>query len=450
MRIDLRVVMAAALTLAAGPAQAQTNQEVNAAIQFNFSNPGARSLAMGGSLTGLADDATAALTNPSALPLLPSPEISGEFRSFGFSTAYTAGGSSIPPSNVGVDTVTGLLFNDTDDSAQTLSFFSFVFPRERWGLAVYGHQLSKLEANVETDGAFTAGATTARARLLPISATMDLSVRNWGVSGAVKVSEQLFLGGGVSFATLDLSSRTDRFCLCQTGANATQPGGTFGAPLKTDANTRFRDYQEGTGTSAAVNVGVTVRAHPRFSLGASYRQGAKFDEVDIRVDRGPAAFATDEGLQTTGRFKVPDVLSFGVVAKPNLVFRQGDVLRLAGEIRQVTYSDLTEDFVLSVATGDNPSNYVVDDGQEIRLGAEYLFVSANTLALRGGAWRDPDHRIAYTGSLATAAASFRPGQDEWHYTAGAGISIGRHAQLDAGYDHAATITTFSISFVARF
>jgi long-chain fatty acid transport protein len=451
MRTDLRRTMAAVLTLAAaGPAWAQTNQEVNAAIQFNFSNPGARSLAMGGTLTGLADDATAALANPSALPLLPAPEVSGEFRSFGFSTAYTSAGSSIAPSNVGIDTVTGLVLNETDDDARALSFFSFVLPRDRWGLAVYGNQLSKLEANVETDGAFVQGATTTRARLLPVSATMDLSVASWGVSGAVKLSEQFLLGGGVSFARLDLESRTDRFCFCLSGAAATQPGGAFGPPLKTATNVRFSDFQDGSGSAPAVNLGVTIRPHPRFSLGASYRQGPSFDDIDIRTDRGPAAQPADEGLQTTGRFKVPDVFSFGVVAKPNLVFREGDVLRLAAEVRHVTYSDLTSDFVLSVATADDPANYEVDDGQEIRFGAEYLFVSASTIALRGGAWLDPDHRIAYRGSLATAAASFRPGSDEWHYTAGAGVSIGRHAQIDLGFDRAETITTFSVSFVARF
>ena len=46
---------------------AQTNSEINAGIQFNFSNPGARSLGFGGAFIGLADDATAAYTNPAGL-----------------------------------------------------------------------------------------------------------------------------------------------------------------------------------------------------------------------------------------------------------------------------------------------------------------------------------------------------------------------------------------------
>jgi long-subunit fatty acid transport protein len=454
MRIDLRIVttvmlVAAMLGAGASAAQAQTNHEVNAAIQFNFSNPGARSLAMGGSLTGLADDATAALTNPSALPLLPSPEVSGEFRAFHFSTAFTAAGNAGTPTNIGVDTVQGLVRTSTDDSSSAPSFFSFVLPREKWGIAVYRHQLSKLEATVETDGAFATQPSLRR--LLPVSATMDLAVASWGVSAAVKAGAHVYVGGGVSFAQLDLESRTNRFCLCLTGSgSALQPGGTFGAPLKTTANTRFIDGQSGSGSAPAFNAGVTIQAHPRFSLGASYRQGPKFEDIDITVERGQAAGGGDVGLTTSGVFKVPDVISFGAVAKPNLVFRQGDVLRLAAEVRQVTYSDLTDGIVLSVSTNDDPANYTVDNGQELRFGAEYLFVGESTVALRGGVWRDPDHRITYRGSDPLAAASFQAGSDEWHYTVGGGIAVGRHAQVDVGYDRATTINTFSVSFVARF
>jgi long-chain fatty acid transport protein len=452
MRIDLRMTTAAALVAMAGVAQAQTNHEVNAAIQFNFSNPGARSLAMGGSLTGLADDATAALTNPSALPLLPSMEVSGELRAFRFSTAFVSSGNAGSPSGFGIDTVTGLQSALTDDSSQSPSFFSFVLPREKWGLAIYGHQLSKLEASVETEGAFAvAPSATIVRRLLPISATMDLSLATGGVAAAVKAGQKVYVGGGLSFVKLTLDSTTNRYCLCLTSATTlTQPGGIVGPPLKTASNLRFVDTQHGEGWSPAFNAGVTIQAHPRFSVGASFRQGAKFDDVDIAVARGPAAFPADEGLATTGTFKIPDVFSFGVVAKPRAGFRQGDVLRLAAEVRHVTYSDLTNDFVLSVATGDRPSDYNVDDGQELRFGGEYLFVGEITVALRGGAWFDPDHRIAYSGTSPFAALSFRPGSDEWHYTFGGGVSVGRHAQIDVGYDRAETIKTFSLSFVARF
>jgi hypothetical protein len=45
-------------------------------IPFDFLNPGARSLALGGAFTGLADDATVAFTNPAGLVQLSRPEVS--------------------------------------------------------------------------------------------------------------------------------------------------------------------------------------------------------------------------------------------------------------------------------------------------------------------------------------------------------------------------------------
>ena len=58
MRLS-RLCFALAASLAASSAFAITSDEVNAGIQFNFANPGARALGMGGAFLGLADDATA-------------------------------------------------------------------------------------------------------------------------------------------------------------------------------------------------------------------------------------------------------------------------------------------------------------------------------------------------------------------------------------------------------
>ena len=41
------------------PLAGQTDLEINAAVQFNFSTPGARSLGLGGAFLAIADDATA-------------------------------------------------------------------------------------------------------------------------------------------------------------------------------------------------------------------------------------------------------------------------------------------------------------------------------------------------------------------------------------------------------
>src|ERR1700745_1832652 len=79
-----RFVFAAAVcTLIALPLAAQnTDIEALSGLQFNFGNPGARSLGMGGAFIGLADDASAAEANPAGLPSLRKPEFSIEARNY--------------------------------------------------------------------------------------------------------------------------------------------------------------------------------------------------------------------------------------------------------------------------------------------------------------------------------------------------------------------------------
>src|SRR5213595_521556 len=65
------------------PAVAQnTDIESLSGLQFNFGNPGARSLGMGGAFLGLADDASAAEANPAGLTILRKPEFSMEGRNY--------------------------------------------------------------------------------------------------------------------------------------------------------------------------------------------------------------------------------------------------------------------------------------------------------------------------------------------------------------------------------
>src|SRR5947199_585319 len=78
MRKTLLIMVIAAL-----PALAQnTDIESLSGLQFNFGNPGARSLGMGGAFLGLADDASAAEANPAGLTILRKPEVTIEARNF--------------------------------------------------------------------------------------------------------------------------------------------------------------------------------------------------------------------------------------------------------------------------------------------------------------------------------------------------------------------------------
>src|SRR5258705_13713234 len=90
-----RFVFAAAVcTLIALPLAAQnTDIESLSGLQFNFGNPGARSLGMGGAFLGLADDASAAEANPAGLTILRKPESTLEWRNYQEQQVFTTSGT---------------------------------------------------------------------------------------------------------------------------------------------------------------------------------------------------------------------------------------------------------------------------------------------------------------------------------------------------------------------
>jgi len=116
------LLLASGMVLGAGIQAAES-------IQFSFSPPGARSLALGGAFLGLADDATAAFTNPAGLVRLTRPEVSAEGRNSSYKTPYTDHGHLFgAPTGFGVDDVPGLVSKTTTDTRQELGFASFVYP----------------------------------------------------------------------------------------------------------------------------------------------------------------------------------------------------------------------------------------------------------------------------------------------------------------------------------
>src|SRR5829696_2959655 len=114
----LALVFIAVLTI---PAAAQNvDIEALSGLQFNFGNPGARSLGMGGAFVGLADDASAAEANPAGLTRLARPEISVEARSTRNDQTFNTEGD-FPDLDTGT-------FNSYSRRAE-VSFASVVFPR---------------------------------------------------------------------------------------------------------------------------------------------------------------------------------------------------------------------------------------------------------------------------------------------------------------------------------
>ena len=171
-------------------------QESVLAIEFDFSNPGARSVGLGGAFAGLADDATAAFANPAGLVQLLRPEVSVEGRHWSYSTPYTEGGRyEGQPTDLGLDTTPGLRTGRSTEDVSGLSFLSFVYPAGNWSFAVYRHQLAKFRARTETQGLFhLIGPDDARD--IDRRWFTDLDVVSYGISGGLRVHDRLSLGSG--------------------------------------------------------------------------------------------------------------------------------------------------------------------------------------------------------------------------------------------------------------
>src|SRR5262245_43253564 len=149
-----RVLFMSVILFSAGrAATAQTTTQFP--IQFDFLNPGARSLAMGSAFTGLADDATAAFTNPAGLLALTRPEISIEGRFRGVDTRFlSAGRISGTVLNIGEDRISGPVYAEDSDGQFGMSFLSFTYPKGRWAFAGYRHELTRVENSFLYRGVF--------------------------------------------------------------------------------------------------------------------------------------------------------------------------------------------------------------------------------------------------------------------------------------------------------
>ena len=421
------------------PAAAQSNVEVNAGVQFDFLSPGARSMAMGSAFIGVADDATAAVTNPAGLRALSRREVAFEGRGRNFEIPVAARGHFAgAPSGRGTDTIP-LEIQDQSQSGGGLSFLSFVLPRTRWAIAGYRHEVANFDTSVETQGPFYGQVDTAsEGRRFPIRGTMDLGITTYGVSGSFNITPQFSVGAGLAFYDFSMESRTDRFFF-DSGA------GFYDAANFAANNVQNYQIQEGDDTNIGVNLGAIFAPSRAFQLGLVYRQGPDFDLRVANID--PTTNQPFPGADREGQFHVPHMFGVGALFRP---MTNGTI---AIDVSRIGYSRMTDDFVdlfANATTPDESALFSVDNATEVHLGFEYVFTSQTPVAVRGGYWFDPDHSLEYNGESLSRLSTFQGlGDDQHHVTAGAGAVFGRF-EVNGAVDHASRATAFSVSAVVRF
>jgi long-chain fatty acid transport protein len=426
------LVLAACVLVVAADASAQSSLQVP--VQFDFLNPSARSLALGGAFVGLADDATAALVNPAGLVGLTRKEVSIEGRFRRMTQPFLVGGRlSGSVTGRGQDTINGPDFEPISDSGTGLSFLSVVIPKGRFRFAGFRHELIRLEQNFGSSGVFqNHGFET---RDTAFSGLRTLNVDTYGGAAAVEFSG-ISVGAGILVQDFSLGFEFDRF--------VHENQDLYGAPDPTQHVFRFT--QDGDDLSVGAVIGVVVPVSAA-KIGASYKRSpsSKFSSIS----NGLFSVGSD---QTT--FKVPDTLAIGM----SMGF--GSAFLITTEYTRVFHSQLFSDYV-SVLAGqgesrDRVANFTIDDSDEFHLGAEYLVPVKGRPAIRLGIWFDPDHSVHFAPTpaydllderIATALSS---GRDLWHYTGGTMVAVHSRVDLSFGLDYSEQSTRVSASAIIHF
>ena len=372
-------------------------------LDFRISNPGARANAMGGAFIAVADDATAAYTNPAGLTTLTKPEVSAEFK-YTNTTSTNYNWQYIPGNK-----------NDTNNEVHGLSFLSFVYPMGKTSLAIYTQQLAKIDEKWRNADKYS-------------DRSLSIDVITYSVAAGLKLTDRFSLGATIGIAQMDYS----------------QTAGSGDTPV-------VGGYTQMTSNTHAQHVTLSLLWNPigEFNVGAVYRYGPEFK------------------TQFTGQFvdtnlKIPDMYGIGI---SNRFF---SCLTIAADVVRVKYSQiLAKPQIIPTGfyAGGDPitSDFKVDDTTEIHAGVEYTFdIRKVPLALRGGYYYRPQHRIEYTGPTKPSvtvgssvfpeisSATFPAGEDDHIFSLGFGVVLFGNVQMDFAASKGKLIEEYTTSFVYRF
>lgn len=432
-KIARLVLVAGALGLATD-ASAQSSLQVP--IQFDFLNPSARSLALGGAFVGLADDATAALVNPAGLVALTRKEFSVEGRFRRLEQPFLVGGRlSGNITRAGQDTFQGPDFDPSTDSGTGLSFLSVVIPQGRFRFAGFRHELIRLEQDFASRGVFQ-NRDGFENRDHAFTGLRTLKVDTYGASAAVEFA-RASLGAGILMQDFSLGFEFDRFLH--------KGGDLYGEPDPTQ--NVFHFSQDGDDISIGAVLGVVVPVSSA-RIGASYKRSPRSEFSSLSAPRG----GTQQ--RTTSTFKVPDTLAVGLSISLSSAFL------ITTEYTRVRHSQLFSEYVDVLASqgesADRVDNFTIDDANEFHLGAEYLVPVKGRPAIRLGVWFDPDHSVHFTPTPANdflderIAFALSSGRDLWHYTGGTMVAVHPRMDISAGIDWSEQSTRVSASAIVRF
>lgn len=439
------------LCLAGAPRHGAAQTSVQIPLQFDFLNPGAKSLALGGAFVALADDATATFANPAGLWQIPASELSLEARYSRVLTRFLERGRlSGTVANEGTDTIAGAVFGESLGTHFGPGFVSAVYIPQAatrpWAVAAYRHELVRVDQEFQSQGVFqkVPEEFTSR-RDSPQIGERVVRITAYGGSVSFRPDPRLAVGGSLTVYSFHLDSTFRRFAT----------DGFFGSPVLTDEV--GRGTQAGDSTAIAPTLGALWTSGP-VRIGAVYRHGASFEFTTVSGQDAPR----------DSTFRVPHTLAIGAARSWEIIDRNRDGqpttarITVAAELTRVSYSRLREDFVTDQARASGRiESFRLDSGTEWHGGVQV----AKPLwrfgpRFRAGLWYDPDHSVKFTPSASSVTAIDRlfderlgvalsTGKNQVHVTGGVGLTFGSHLEFNAGLDFASTTRIVSTSLIVR-
>ena len=448
----------------AGAPLALTDEEIYRNFQFNFVNPGARALGMGGSFIAVADDPTTAQANPAGLGFMREPQLYFEYRAANqddetFSS--NLGSLAVDP-NTGERALPYLdLRSGTQtDSVSAPTFISFSWPLQLGEadrrLTIAGSRLVQLdqERSLPTSGGtgatfsfdsfpLTVNGNTVESYAVQSLVQGDSSIQivSYDAAVGVELHRDFSAGLTLSYARLEVDAESATQVL-DPQAVIVDPGNPR-LPSQPDADV-YATSADDSDSDFTYTVGLHWHPDSVYASGVSpWRVGA--------VYRRGARFAVEESTSLNGvpiqelenRIVVPDRFGLGV----SYAFLQRWMV--VAEYERVEYSDQLDGFepgvnyltsagVAGGLLGISPPEdmeFEVDNGNILRAGLEYVMpvgAAGNRLALRAGWYHTPDSRIRMTGFQSgdaevddTYLEAFPGGEEDDHVTAGVGFTLGR-------------------------
>jgi long-chain fatty acid transport protein len=403
------------IALAPGDAEAVTIWPGASYFDFSFNNPGARAGGMGGAFIGVADDATAAYTNPAGLTVLTRPEVAGEYK-------YSNREVVVRSANIAGSNAKETTFDD--NVARGCSFLSFSYPFQRGNITAFRHELVNSDIQVQAPYYLSNIQTNLRTQTY---------VTTYGVAVAYKLFDTLSIGGNIGFSELDFRNNLD-------------------IPSSSDRYT-----WDASGWAENYAVGLFWNPFGSLNIGAVYRYGPKFRYTNQTFYNNTIDPANNAIIQFDDEYKIPDVYGIGIS------YRFPFGLTIASDYDYIRYSQidkLYDPFRGDDLTTSNPSrslNLHLDDAYEIHAGLEWAFtVKDIPLAVRTGYTFKQAHGI-YTeysnpaiGPTPGVNYVYQKGDDENIFSAGFGIVLFKNLQLDFSGAWGNLSTEYIGSAVIRF